>query len=522
MKNYSKAVSGPTPQTQPLFGRTDMVKNNAGGYGFEVTPQDRLERFLLIGSEGGTYYVSEQKLTQDNAASIVTYIKADGLKVVSTVVDYATNRRAPKADAGLFVLALAATYGNEATKVASYAAIAKVCGTSTQLFTFLSNVQNLRGWSRGLRNGVAKFYTSKKPVQVAYQMAKYRNRAGFTHKDALRLSHASSTDENMNSLFGYAVGKIKAEDLKPCLVKVFEQVQTCTDINAVVSLITEFDLTWEMIPNTLTNKPEILTALLANMPCTALLRNLNRFSYNGMTKGNTDTVKTIVSKLKDKEYIKKGGVHPLNLINSMLTYAAGRGTLGDKTWEPNQKIVDALNDAYEFALEALTPTGKNILVAVDISGSMNSPVAGMQMRASQIANVLAVTILKAEEEAEMVWFDTNLSSPKLGRRSSIDEVLRNSPNGGGTDCAQAFVHALNTKIKYDAIIILTDSETWAGQQHGLQALNAYRQTYNRDVKVVEVAMVANPSTTLPVDDKNILRVVGFDASVVDVIQKFIS
>ena len=205
----------------------------------------------------------------------------------------------------------------------------------------------------------------------------------------------------------------------------------------------------------------------------------------------------------------------------MLTYSAGRGTLGDKTWKPNQRIVDALSDTYDLALKAYPSTSKNILVAVDISGSMNHSVNGMQMTASQIANVLGVTILKTEEEAEMVWFDTNLSSPTIGRRTSIDDVLKKSPHGGGTDCAQAFVHALKTKVKYDAIIILTDSETWAGGTHGLQLLNTYRKSINQNVKVIEVAMVANPATTLPVDDKNVLRVVGFDASVVDVIQSYL-
>ena len=276
-----------------------------------------------------------------------------------------------------------------------------------------------------------------------------------------------------------------------------------------------------MIPNSNLNKPEVLKALLENMPLTALLRNLNRFSYNGLTDANTDTVKTITKKLKDEEFVKKSGIHPLNVVNSMLTYSSGRGTLGDKTWKPNQKIVDALSETYDLALKALVPTGKNILVAVDISGSMQHPVNGMQMTAAQISNVLGVTLLKAEDEAEMVWFDTGLSAPTIGRRTSIDDVLKKSPHGGGTDCAQAFVHALNTKVKYDAIIILTDSETWAGGTHGLELLNKYRKTINKNVKVIEVAMVANPHTTLPVDDKNVLRVVGFDASVVDVIQSYL-
>jgi 60 kDa SS-A/Ro ribonucleoprotein len=105
MRNYSSHLTT-NPQTQPVHGRTDMVKNNAGGYVFEITPQERLERFILIGSEGGTYYVGEQKLTVENAVAIIKLIKENGTQVVSKVVDFATNNRAPKADPGLFVLAL--------------------------------------------------------------------------------------------------------------------------------------------------------------------------------------------------------------------------------------------------------------------------------------------------------------------------------------------------------------------------------------------------------------------------------
>lgn len=36
MKDYSAILTN-VPQTRPLPGRTDMVKNNAGGYSFKIT-----------------------------------------------------------------------------------------------------------------------------------------------------------------------------------------------------------------------------------------------------------------------------------------------------------------------------------------------------------------------------------------------------------------------------------------------------------------------------------------------------
>lgn len=519
MQNYSGHIKS-QPQTKPIFGRTDMVQNNAGGYGFKITPQQLLERFLLIGSEGGTYYVGEQKLTEDNAKNIVEMIKKDGLNVVNTVLSFSEEGRAPKADALIFTLALAATYGDAVTKKASYDAIQKVCYSATQLFMFLANIQNLRGWSRGLRKGVSKFYTSRSNDQIAYQLVKYRNRAGFTHKDAIKLSHPTAKDDLQNSLFKYAIGKLTESEVDQTLIKTFGKVQSAKDKD-LLALIAEGKLTWEMVPTDQLNNADVLKALLPNMPLTALMRNLNRFSYNGLTESNNETVKKIVSKLTNYIVIQKSNIHPINVINSMITYSSGQGQRGDKTWKANQNIVDALAETYEKAVQTLLPTNKNILIGVDISGSMNTPVGGMQLTASQIANVLAVTMMKSEKNAELVWFDDRLRTAEFGRRTSIDEVIKRSPNGGGTDCSLPFVHAANNLTSYDAIIILTDSETWAGQRHGLEILNSYRKNVNRDVKVIEIALAANPHSTMPGDDPNLLRIVGFDSSVTDLVNEFI-
>jgi 60 kDa SS-A/Ro ribonucleoprotein len=40
-----------TPQQEPIPG-SGQVPNSAGGYAWTVTPWDRLDRFLVLGSEG--------------------------------------------------------------------------------------------------------------------------------------------------------------------------------------------------------------------------------------------------------------------------------------------------------------------------------------------------------------------------------------------------------------------------------------------------------------------------------------
>ena len=67
----------PQPATEKV--REDQVENNTGGFTFQITIWDKLTRFLILGAEGGTYYVKERDLVKQNHASILACIKADGL-----------------------------------------------------------------------------------------------------------------------------------------------------------------------------------------------------------------------------------------------------------------------------------------------------------------------------------------------------------------------------------------------------------------------------------------------------------
>lgn len=180
-----------TPQSRPVPGRPGMVENAAGGYVFELDGWGRLDRFLVLGTEGGTYYVAERELTVDAAVNVVSCIKEDGERAVARVVAVSEDGKAAKNDYALFALALATTFGDGAGRRAAYAALPRVARTGTHLFTFLDYAESMRGWGRGLRRAVGRWYTEKAPRDLAHQVAKYRRRRGFSHRDALRLAHPS-------------------------------------------------------------------------------------------------------------------------------------------------------------------------------------------------------------------------------------------------------------------------------------------------------------------------------------------
>jgi 60 kDa SS-A/Ro ribonucleoprotein len=123
-----------------------MIANNGGGVSFKLSPMGQLDRFLILGSEGGTYYVSERKLTLDNAKNVVALIKKNGVKVVERILEISKANRAPKREPAIFALAIAATMGDDVTRAAALAAVREVCRIPTDLFTFADNLQALGGW----------------------------------------------------------------------------------------------------------------------------------------------------------------------------------------------------------------------------------------------------------------------------------------------------------------------------------------------------------------------------------------
>src|SRR5271166_4546110 len=184
MINYTKLFSlRRTPQSEPIPG---TVANSAGGFAFPVDDWARLDRFLVLGSEGGSYYATERALTRENAEATVRAIQSDGPRAVERIVAISQSGRAPKNDPAIFALALAASVGDEETKRLALVALPKVWRTGTHLFQFAEAIEGFRGWGRGLRRGIAAWYTAKPVDHLALQTVKYRQRGGWTHRDLLR------------------------------------------------------------------------------------------------------------------------------------------------------------------------------------------------------------------------------------------------------------------------------------------------------------------------------------------------
>jgi 60 kDa SS-A/Ro ribonucleoprotein len=259
---------------------------------------------------------------------------------------------------------------------------------------------------------------------------------------------------------------------------------------------------------------------------------------SGLVKPNSDAAKTIVDRLTNAEILRKARVHPISVLSALRVYPLGYGLKGQATrygytyfpqpkapeWTPVPRILDALDTAFELAFKHIEPTNKRTLLALDVSGSMSggmiAGVPGLTPRDGSAA--MAMVTMRTEPHYDVVAFQQNLVPLAISAKMRLDDVIKATSNlpFGGTDCSQPMLYALKHKLKVDTFVVYTDSETWAGAMHPVQALRDYRQKTGIGARLIVVGMVSNGFTIADPDDAGMLDVVGFDASAPAVMADF--
>lgn len=537
MSRYAKQFNTKVTQQSESIPGSVQVKNSSGGFSFEVNDWVKLDRFMLLGTEGGSYYATERELTVTSAEAVLRCLQSDGLRLVRRVVEISEAGRAPKNDPAIFVLAIAAKRGNDVTRKAALEALPRVCRIGTHLFQFVEAMESFGGWGRGTRRAVGSWYTSKSAEQLAYQLVKYRKRGGWSHRDILRLAKPVAGD---SALLKFAVGKPLGDGQIPSVLEGYLKAESATDAKEIVQIIADHpELPWEAIPTKFMKSPDVFGALLPNMPVAATIRMLNRMTAYGLLGPLASANKVVTARLSDEEAIRKSKVHPVSVLAGLLTYKSGRGIKGDLSWNPVREIVDALDGAFYLAFGNVEPSNKRTLIALDVSGSMSSGVVagipGLTPRVGSAA--MAMVTARVEPEYTIAGFtsstpgryggqwdngESGLTPIDISPRQRLDDVCKaaSSLPMGGTDCALPMIWAAERDMQVDTFLLYTDSETWAGKIHPKQALDAYRQKTGIPAKLVVVAMLANPFSIADQNDSGMLDVVGFDTATPSIISEF--
>lgn len=528
--NYAKAVTNTNQRTK---ARKDQVKNYAGGYVFQIDEWQTLRRFLILGTEGGTYYTKEHPLTVKSAQNVLECINTDFDRTVKEIVDVSDQGLAHKNDPALFALALCVANQPKGQTV-SPDAINKVVRTGTHFLTFIGYLDELASWNRKVRRLMWTWY--QKPLdKLAYQMVKYQSRGDWSQRDALRVIHRKPRDEQESLLFKWVTdrdsfyeGKGETKKAKPIGILLLDAYMEAhredTTEKRLVQIIRDHGLTHEMLPTKFKKSKKVWEALTEKMPMTAMIRNLGVMSSVGLlTSSNLDLVTKIENSLENVEALQKARVHPMTILFALKTYAEGQGFRGSLNWKPVQRVVDALDGAFYLAFKAVEPTGKRFMFGVDVSGSMSWTMANSNVTCCEAAGAMALVTANTEKNYAVYGFADRFVELKISPKMRLDQVARvmQKNNFGRTDCALPMIHAQKMGAKFDVFIVITDNETWYGKVHPFQALRNYRKAVNPDAKLVVMGMTATEFSIADPTDSGTLDVVGMDANVPRIIRSFV-
>ena len=518
-----------TPQSEPMAAT--QVPNSAGGYAWPVDDWTRLNRFLILGSEGGSYYAAERALTQENAKATLRCIDADGERAVKAIVNISVSGRAPKNDPALFALALAAACDNDKTRKMALDALPQVARIGTHLMHFAAFIDGQRGWGRGLRNAFGAWFNDKAAADVAYQALKYQARDGWSQRDLLRLAHPQPPTDSHRTIYHWitqgwnGVGAAPHPDANLQQIWAFERAKAASTCREVAGLIRDYRLPREAVPTQFLNEVVVWEALLEAMPMTALVRNLATLTRIGLLSAGSDAMRRVVAQITDEARLKKARVHPIALLSALKTYAQGHGERSKNSWTPVPQIVDALDKAFYLSFGNIVPTNQRYVLGLDVSGSMGwGDIAGVPGLTPRVASAAMALITAAtERDYRAMAFATTFMPLAISPRQRLDDVLKVTGNlsFGGTDCAQPMLWAMKEKVEADVFVIYTDSETWHGKVHPVQALQQYRQKTGIAAKLIVVGMVANGFSIADPNDGGMLDVVGFDTSTPQLMSDFV-
>ena len=217
---------------------TTQISDSSGRY--FITPAQILERFLLTGSTAATYKANDK--FGDFPADVMLAVKTimerfpkESFKVLSEVVYLNKAPRKPPV-----LLALAAALNVEETRKDAQGLSLACIHTGTDQFLLTKFMLDLgRGKGRSFKRNVNFLYSSLDCDEkgdyfrdkLALQMIKYRNRAGWTHRDLLRVGHYKPSERN-NDLFAWVTGKGPATH--PLLASYEQASRVKTDRKSVV------------------------------------------------------------------------------------------------------------------------------------------------------------------------------------------------------------------------------------------------------------------------------------------------
>ena len=335
-----------TPQNQPIPGReAEMIQGRSGGWMFDAGLWKLLRRCLLIGTAQSTYYAQKRELTDDFIDVLKQAVDTDPGRVASEIV-YASNGRSINNSAPLLGLVLLSMGKTPEAKEAFRAIFPEVVRTGSHFYEWLSYTKSLRGFGKIIQDVGTQWLSREDVKGLAYQLLKYQQRYGFSNRDALRLFHVKPPTDEHQQLFNWVVkgwnNYLPDEIPSEALTQIWWYEWLKHHPEQTHKAIKKGHLTHEMAAPVGKMDKKAWQLLFNEMPIGAMLRNLGSLTELGVLRADEpENIDRVENVLNDVNRLKKGRIHPIDVLKALKTYQSG-GKLGrsKKNWQPVPRLVE--------------------------------------------------------------------------------------------------------------------------------------------------------------------------------------
>ena len=532
MSNFTRGmnrISNPAQASINAPISTNQIRNDAGGYVYRMNDLDRMAQFLVLGTTS-SYYTSDETMLTRNLLDVRAIAYKKPFETLQLINDINAQGISQKYNALILVATMLIFHDDNGVRLKAKFTLGSLVRTGYHALSYLTYLNSIRdmeksngrkvGFGRAKVSVLKNWAESLTARELVLQRIKYHNRDGMRLEDVFNFAHPNLESVGpLNNLVGKWIMDNLSEDDEQALNEliiegntVIGQIKAWAEINNneisvahAAELIREFQIPREGVPTQFLREIEVWQALLPSMPDHALIRNLSTMLNNGTFATESEY---IMNRLRDTEKLQKSRVTPMDVLKAW----------GIIHTQGNPVLTNQLERTFFDLVKVQKWTNANVLVAVDVSGSMSIPVGDARnrtgIRAIEAATGMAQAIRGNFSSVDIVGFDMLIRQP-----SGMETLNTNfwTGWGGGTD-ASIVVRLMNETAKtYDAVIFITDNDAWLGR-HVQELIKEYRKKRNVNT-VLMVNSTASQGYTLadPNDDLS-LDLSGFNTGIIEALQ----
>lgn len=515
------------------------TRNAAGGTAYSMTAKEGLAQLAATGCFGDTYYTS----AKSQLDLVVKLAKEVDDMYLAQLAIYSRGKAFMK-DMPVVLLALLANRNIGLF----HTVFPKVVDNGKMLRNFFqiirSGIAGKKSLSYAVKKDVNNWLLNAKPGTLL--SGSIGNNPSLA--DVIKCAHPKPQSAEQSAMFRYILGHDLGYEHAMCLPDVAKKVraiQACKDGDQQAELINgwvdrrEYMPRWDLL-STHVKGQSAWKALSRTMNHQALRMNLNTLDRHGVL-ADPEMVEYVAGKIGNKEEVKSARQFPYQYF-SAYRYAGA---------SVPHAIKRALNNATEYALENVPAFDGPVLVGVDLSWSMRSPVTGRrgrgttQIQCSDVAALYAAAVLKKNPDSLIIGFDQRVyhitPNPDDTILTIADQLSK--IGGGGTDCSLPFKAVVqNPQLMKNShligAVLISDNESWINHcnhriwgtsQRATPAMEEWEKLRNlirhtggpKNPKLVCIDIV--PNTTAQVkSSEDVLNVGGFNDQVFKVASDFIN